>query len=173
MWIVIIKYVIASILCSVRHIIGASIRAQRAYRPAKHRKRFYTTRTMYLCFLYGNMTKYRNLLEKELGYGMHLLQEDTEQGEVKVRLKNVKENCINMLNYLHKKFDETSESMSIVVDRHEDEEDILDLIKHDWDYISTVMDCRDELVNLHSFLQEYGSPKEKRSTIIVTDERLN
>ena len=50
--------------------------------------------------------------------------------------------------------------MSIVVDRHADEE-ILDLNKHDKQHISTMIDCRDESVNLQSSLQEQGSPYEK------------
>ena len=41
------------------------------------------------------------------------------------------------------------------------EEEVLDLIKNDWDYISTVMDLRDELVSLKSSLQEQVSPRKK------------
>ena len=51
----------------------------------------------------------------------------------------------------------------------EGEDKILELIKDDWVYISTVMDCRDEMINLKSSLQKQGSLKGNSSFVTVTD----
>ena len=58
------------------------------------------------------------------------------------------------------------------MDGQKGEEEIADLIKDDWEYISTVMDCRDELVDLQSSLQEQGSPRENCSSVTVTEDRF-
>ena len=102
---------------------------------------------MSISLLKGNRTRYRYLLEQELGKAKHLLEDDREDGEIKVLIKNVN-NCINRLNVFQQKLEDTGLSMSTVVDGQEGEDEILEMIKDDWDYISTVMDCRDELVNL-------------------------
>ena len=127
---------------------------------------------MSISFLKGNRTRYRNLLDKELGKGNHLLQEDREQGEIKVLLKNVN-NCINRLNDFQQKLEDTEERLSKEMDGQEGEEEIADLIKDDWEYISTVMDYRDELVDLQSSLQEQGSPRENCSSLTVTEDRFD
>ena len=127
---------------------------------------------MSISFLKGNRTRYRNLLYKELGKGSYLLQEDREQGEIKVLLKNVN-NCINRLNDFQQKLEDTDERLSKEMDGQEREEEIADLIKDDWEYISTVIDCRDELVDLQSSLQEQGSPRENCSSVTVTEDRFD
>ena len=152
-------------MCSVRHIIGAGTREQKG--PGTM-----STVTMSISLLKGNRTRYRNLLEKELGKAKHLLEDDREEGEIKVLIKIVN-NCINRLNVFQQKLEDTGLSMSRVVDGQEGEDKILELIKDDWDYISTVMDCRDELINLKSSLQEQGSPKGKSSSVTVTDDRFS
>ena len=48
---------------------------------------------MSISFLHANRTQYRNLLEKELGNGLHLLKEDIKQGEIKIHFENMN-NCI-------------------------------------------------------------------------------
>ena len=82
-------------------------------------------------------------------------------------------NCINRLNDFQQKLEDTGIRMSTVIDGQNGEDEILELIKDDWDYISTVMDCRDEFINLKSSLQEQGSPKCKSSSVTVADQRLD
>ena len=128
---------------------------------------------MSISFLKGNRTRYRNLLDKELGKGKHLLEEESEPGDIKAHLKNVS-NCINRLNDFQQKLEDTGEILSTLVDGQEGEEAIGELIKEDWDYISKVMDCRDELINLQGSLQEQVSPQENSSSITVThDDRFD
>ena len=59
------------------------------------------------------------------------------------------------------------------MDGQEGEEEIADLIKDDWEYISTVIDCQDELVDLQSSLQEQGLPRENCSSVTVTEDRFD
>ena len=127
---------------------------------------------MSLSVLMVNRTRYRNLLEKELGKGKHFLEDDIEGGEIKIIKKNLN-NCVNKINDFQQKLEDTGIKMSIVVDGQEGEDEILELIKDDWDYISTVMNCRDELINLKSSLQEQGSPKGNSSSVTVTDYRFD
>ena len=48
-------------------------------------------------------------------------------------------NCINKLNDFQQKIDDTGIKMTTVIDGQNGEDEILELIKDDWDYISTVM----------------------------------
>ena len=123
---------------------------------------------MSIRILKGNRTRYRNLLENELGKGKHLLGEDRKEMEVKVLIQNIN-NCINRLNDFQKNLEDTGIQISTIVDGQDGEDEIVELIKADWDYISTVMDCRDELINLKSFLQEQGIPTGNSSSVTVTD----
>ena len=118
------------------------------------------------------MTPFRNLSEKELGKGKNLLKEDREEEDVKVLKQNVK-SCIKRLNDFQQKLEDTGIQVSTIVDGQDGEDEILEVIKADWDYISTVMDCRDELINLKSSLQEQGSPKDNSSSVTVTDDRFD
>ena len=63
--------------------------------------------------------------------------------------------------------------MSTIVDGRDGEDEILELIEADWDYITTVMDCRDELINSKSSLQEQGIPTGNSSSMTVTDDRFD
>ena len=92
----------------------------------------------------------------------------TEMKVRKVIFKNIN-NCISRLNDFQQKLEETNERLSKEVDGQEGEDEITDLIQGDWEYISTVMDCRDELVDLYSSLQEQESPRENCSS--VTDRK--
>ena len=85
---------------------------------------------MFLSFLKGNRTRYRNLLDKELGKGKHLLQDDRDEGEIKVILKNIN-NCISILNDFQQKLEETNERLSKEFDGQEGEVEITDLIQGD------------------------------------------
>ena len=59
------------------------------------------------------------------------------------------------------------------VDGQDGEDKILELIETGWDYISRVMDCRDELINLKSSLQEQGIPTGNSSSVTWTDDRFD
>ena len=91
---------------------------------------------------------------------------------VKVLIHSIN-NCINRLNYFQKKLEDTGIQISTIVDGQDGEDEIVELIKADWDYISTVMDCRDELINLKSSLQEEGIPTGNSSSVTVTDDRFD
>ena len=115
---------------------------------------------------------YRNLLHTELAKGTYLLQKDRTQGEVEAYLKDVI-TCINKLDALQENLENVGERLSLVVEGQEGEAGILNLIQEDWDYISTVMYCRDELVNLRISLQEQVSSKESFPSMIATDNSLD
>ena len=91
---------------------------------------------MSISLLKGNRSRYRNLLDKELVKGKHLLENG--EGEIKF-LKQKVNNCINKLNDFQQKIDDTGIKMTTVIDGQNGEDEILELIKDDWDYISTVM----------------------------------
>ena len=116
--------------------------------------------------------EYRNLLDTELAKGTYLLQKDRTQGEIEAYLKDVI-TCINSLDALQEKLENVGERLSIVVEGQEGEAEIIGLIQDDWDYISTVMDCRDELVGLRISLQEQVSSKENFPSMIATDKNLD
>ena len=119
--------------------------------------------------LQKDRTLYRHLLEKELENGNALLHGQRENGENKVQLRHIHK-CIQRLDALQQSLENTGENLSIVIEGHEQEGEILDQIQDDWDYILTVMDCRDELVNLQISLQELGSPKGNSSSICRLDQ---
>ena len=83
---------------------------------------------MSISFIQDNRTQNRNFLEKELVHGRPLFEGDAEQGEIKFHLMQVNI-CINRLNALQTKLENTGEKMSIVVDWQKEEE-VLDLIKN-------------------------------------------
>ena len=86
-------------------------------------------------------------MEKELEKGKHLLGEDREEMEVTVLIQNMN-NYINRLNDYQKKLEDTGIQISTIIDDKDGEDEIVELIKADWDYISTVMDGRDVMINL-------------------------
>ena len=47
------------------------------------------------------------------------------------------------------------------------------LISVHWDYISTVMDCQYELVDLQKSVQDQGSTAENWASVTVTEDSLN
>ena len=123
-------------------------------------------------FLKGNRKRYRSLLDKELAKGGRLLDEDIEQGEIRSHLKNV-ENCIKKPNDFVEKLEDTDETLSTVIEGRDGAQEIERLISADWEYISTVMDCGDELADLQASLQEQGSPRENSSSASVTEDRFD
>ena len=50
-------------------------------------------------------------------------------------------------------------------------EEIEELIREDWDYISTVMDCQDELVDIKNLDQR--SPTDNSSFVTVIEDKLD
>ena len=59
-------------------------------------------------------------------------------------------NCIKRLNEFITKLEEANEKLSIDIEGQDGAQEIEELIKDNWDYISTVMDCRDELVDIQN-----------------------
>lgn len=128
------------------------------------------SRTIPVSFLKGNRTRYRNLLDKELVKGRQLLEIDSETYDRKVLLNNVN-NCIKRLNDFQQKLEVNDERLSTVIEGQDGEQENVGLIK-DRDYISTVMDCRDELAALQMSLQEQGSPRENSSSVSMKEVRF-
>ena len=126
---------------------------------------------MSVSFLKGNRTRYRNLLDKELVKGRQLLEIDSETYDRKVLLNTVN-NCIKRLNDFEQKLEVNDERLSTVIEGQDGEQETVGLIKDDWDYISTVMDCRDELAALQMSLQEQGSPRENSSSVTMIEDRF-
>ena len=127
---------------------------------------------MSVSFLKGNRTRYRNLLDKELVKGRQILETDSETCDRKVLLNNVN-NCIKRLNDFEQKLEVNDERLSTVMEGQDGEQETVGLIKDDWDYISTVMDCRDELAALRTSLQEQGSPRENSSSVTMIEGRFD
>lgn len=126
---------------------------------------------MSVSFLKGNRTRYRNLLDKELVKGRQLLEIDSETYDRKVLLNTVN-NCIKRLNDFEQKLEVNDERLSTVIEGQDGEQETVGLIKDDWDYISTVMDCRDELAALQMSLQEQGSSRENSSSVTMIEDRF-
>ena len=122
--------------------------------------------------LKGNRTRYRNLLEKELEKGKKMTEEAAqEQYEQKVFSKSLN-NCIKRLNEFTEKLEQTNERLSIVVDGQEGAQEVEQFINQDWSYISEVIDCRDELIDIQRMLQDQRSPTENVPSVTVTEDRL-
>ena len=122
-------------------------------------------------FLKGNRTRYRNLLAKELARGKTLLEEDRE-AVAGVYMRDV-DTCIYRINDFVQKLEETSERLSIAIEGQDGAQEIEAQINSDWEYVATLIDCRDELVNLHKSLQDQRSPTDNSSSVTVTEERFN
>ena len=123
---------------------------------------------MSLSFLKGNRTRFRNLLAKELAKGKSLLQ-DVEQ-ESSCHIRDVS-NCIKRLNEFITKLEEANEKLSIAIEGRDGAQEIEELIKEDWDYNSTVMDCRDELVDIPN--SDQRSPADNSSSVTVTEDKFD
>ena len=123
---------------------------------------------MSIPFLKGNRTRYRNLLAKELAKGRSLLQEVEHEASVHMRDVN---NCIKRLNEFITKLEEANEKLSIAIDGRDGAEEVEELIREDWDYLSTVMDCRDELVDIKNLKQR--SPTDNSSSVTVTEDKFD
>ena len=123
---------------------------------------------MSLSFLKGNRTRFRNLLTKELAKGKSLLQ-DVEQ-ESSCHMRDVS-NCIKRINEFIIKLEEANEKLSIAIEGRDGAQEIEELIKEDWDYISTVMDCRDELVDIQN--SDHRLPADNSSSVTVTEDKFD
>ena len=123
---------------------------------------------MSLSFLKGNRTRFRNLLAKELAKGNSLLQ-DVEQ-ESSSHMRDVS-NCIKRLNEFITKLEEANEKLSIAIEGRDGAQEIEELIKEDWDYISTVMDCRDELADIQN--SDHRLTADNSSSVTVTEDKFD
>ena len=105
-------------------------------------------------FLKGNRTRYRNLRAKELAKGKNLLGENGER-DADVYMGDV-DTCINRINDFVQKLEETNERLSTAIEGQDGAQEMEAQIRDDWDYVATIMDCRDELVNLQNRLRIKG-----------------
>ena len=80
-------------------------------------------------------------------------------------------NCIKRLNEFITKLEETNEKLSIAIEGRDGAQEIEELIKEDWNYISTVMDCRDELVDIHN--SDHRLPADNYSSVTVTEDKFD
>ena len=106
-------------------------------------------------FLKDNRTRYRHVLAKELVKGKNLLGEDGER-DADVHMGDV-DTCINRINDFVQKLEETNEILSTAIEGQDGAQEIKAQIRDDWDYVATVMDCRDELVNLQKSFKDRRS----------------
>lgn len=124
---------------------------------------------MSLSFLKGNRTRFRNLLAKELAKGKTLLDRDIEH-EPNTYIRDVN-NCIKRLNDYTEKLEEANEKLSTAIEGRDGAQEIDSLIREDWDFISTVTDCRDELVDIQK--TEQRSPTGDWSSVTVTENKFD
>lgn len=124
---------------------------------------------MSLSFLKGNRTRFRNLLAKELARGKILLDGDIEH-EPNTYIRDVN-NCIKRLNDYIEKLEEANEKLSTAIEGRDGAQEIDSLIKEDWDFISTVTDCRDELADIQK--TEQRSPTDNWSSATVTENKFD
>ena len=90
--------------------------------------------------------------------------------EASVHMRDVN-NCIKRLNEFITKLEEANEELSMAIDGWDGAEEIEELIREDWDYISPVMDCRDELVDIK--VSEQRSPTDNLSSVTVTEDKFD
>ena len=121
-------------------------------------------------FLKGNRTRYLNLLQNELEKGKLLLEED-EYREWSLYIRDV-DICIKRLNDFVQKLEEADERLSTAIEGQDGAQEVETLIREDWEYISTVTDCRDELMELLKSSQDQR-PTDNWSSATVTEDRFN
>ena len=123
---------------------------------------------MSIAFLKGNRTRFRNLLAKELAKGRSLVQDVEQEGSIHMRDVN---NCIKRLNEFITKLEEANEKLSMAMEGRDGAEEIEELIKEDWEFISSVMDCRDELMEIN--ISEQRSPTDNYSSATITEDKFD
>ena len=124
---------------------------------------------MSLSFLKVNRTRFRNLLAKELAKGKNLLDEDIDH-DSSTYIRDVN-NCIKRINDYITKLEEANEKLSTAVEGQDGAQEIQTLIREDWDFISAVTDCRDELVDIQK--SEQRSPTDNWSSVTVTENKFD
>ena len=80
-------------------------------------------------------------------------------------------NCIKRLNEFITKVEEANEKLSIAIKGGDGAQEIEEIIKEDWDYISTVMDCRNELVDIQN--SDQRSPADNSCSVTVTEDMFD
>ena len=92
---------------------------------------------------------------------------DVEQ-ESRCGMRDVS-NCIKRLNEFITKLEEANEKLSIAIKGWDGAQEIEEIIKEDWDYISTVMDCRNELVDIQN--SDQRPPADNSCSVTVTEDK--
>ena len=72
-----------------------------------------------------------------------------------------------------KNMSKTNERLSVVIEGQEGTQEVEQLINDDWSYIASVIECRDELVDIQESLQYQNLPSENWSSITVTEDGFN
>ena len=80
-------------------------------------------------------------------------------------------NCIKRLNEFITKVEEANEKLSVAIKGGDGAQEIEEIIKEDWDYISTVMDCRNELVDIQN--SDQRSPADNSCSVTVTEDMFD
>ena len=73
-------------------------------------------------------------------------------------------------NEFSTKLEEANEKLSMAIEGLDGAQEIAELISEDWDYISTVMDCRDELVDIQTTEQR---STDNSSSVTVTEDKFD
>lgn len=127
---------------------------------------------MSLGHLKSNRTRYKNILDRELTTGNSLLAEDKERVDVKDFALKI-EACIKRLTNFCDKLEVTNEKISLAVAGTEGADDMEELLTEDGSFMTSVIDCRDQLVTLGKSLLDEKTPSENSSTVTITEERYN
>lgn len=127
---------------------------------------------MSLSYLKSNRTRYKNLLERELALGKNLIEEEKEEIDLKYLCTKV-DACIRRLTDFCEKLDTTNEKLSLAISGIDGVEDLHQSINEDCSFMSSVIDCRDQLVTLQKYTLGVKSPSENASTVTIAEERLS
>ena len=125
---------------------------------------------MSLSHLKSNRTRYKNILDRELGTGKGLLVDDQERREIKDFTLAI-EACINRLSTFCDKLDVTNEKISLALAGTDGADDMGELLMEDGLFLNTVKDCRDQLVTLGKSILSDKTPPSNCSEVTITEER--
>ena len=109
------------------------------------------------------------MLQKELTKGKLLFEEDGDR-KWSLYIRDV-DICIKRLNDFVQKL-EANERLSTAIEGQDCAQEVETLIREDWGYISTVTDCRDELMELLKLSQD-RRPTDNWSSATITEDRFS
>ena len=129
--------------------------------------------TLALSYFKANRTRYKNLLEKELAIGKKLLEEDKEEIDIKELTRQLNKS-IKRLTEFCEKLDFTNEKISMAVTLGADETDNIEqLINGDCTFMSSAVDCRDQLLVRQESIQDAKSVTNTEERVSRLEQQLN